>query len=299
MKNYGIDVSKWQGVIDWAKVKADGVDFAIIRAATCGANGSIISQSRIDPQFINNVKGATEQGIPIGVYLFSYAQTEAAARVAARDLASLMKGYEFEYPIVFDMETEGTGYEKNTKAMNTRIAIAFLDEIAALGYYPMFYSYLSFINSNINASELDYDIWVAHLNVGTDAYANKYPIHQYSWTGRYNGISGDVDLNVGFVDYPTKIRESGLNYLGLPTIEDPSVDETPEEKPGHNGCCCEKEERFYDYIVLKGDTMWDIAIKEGVPFRDLVQSNPQIKDPNRIWVGDVLHIPMIMGCCDC
>ena len=120
----GIDVSKWQPKVDWQKVKADGIDFAIIRVGFCYNNGAL----KLDSAFTQHIKGALAAGLDVGVYLYSYATTVQAARRAAQEVIKAVKPYKLTYPIAFDIEYESI-YTGGSKQTNTEICKAFLEEV--------------------------------------------------------------------------------------------------------------------------------------------------------------------------
>ena len=125
MEIRGIDVSKYQGVIDWNKVAADGVQFAFIRVGWAGYEGGI--DEGFDPCFDRNMKGAIAAGIPVGAYVYGYCKSASAARRAAREAAERCKPYKLTMPIAFDMEDAST-YKGIARGDNNIIAAAFLDE---------------------------------------------------------------------------------------------------------------------------------------------------------------------------
>lgn len=200
----GIDVSKWQGDIDWAKVKADGIKFAIIRAGY----GKYASQE--DPKFDQNMKAAKAAGLKVGVYWYSYAVTVDEAYQEAEACYSVIKQYDFEYPLVFDIE------ERSQEALSVATVSAIIDAFCSTmqnkGYYVSLYSYSSFLNTKVYTSVLNkYDIWVAHYGVSSPNFSGAYGMWQYSSTGSVNGISGSVDLNYAYKDYPYLISSNGKN----------------------------------------------------------------------------------------
>ena len=213
MKIYGIDVSKWQGSIDWAKVKAAGVKFAIIRIGT--------TQGK-DPKFEQNYTGAKAQGIDVGVYFYTYSKTQAANAADAQTVLGWLNGRKLEYPVYFDLEDNSllSGY---TNADRTNFCIAFNTVIENGGYYAGVYTGYYWLNNYVNASTLRsrYPIWMArYLNSGTDSqdYSSLCGMWQYSSKGSVNGISGNVDMNVCYTDYPTYIKNHGLSgYTASPT----------------------------------------------------------------------------------
>ncbi len=201
----GIDVSKYQGNVNWSQVKKDGTDFAIIRAGY----GKYASQK--DPYFDQNMKNAKAAGIACGAYWFSYAESVADAKKEAEVFASIVSGYQFEYPLVFDIEAEV--HTKMTKEQVSAIITAFCDTMESKGYYVALYSYSSFLNNKVYDSVLQkYDIWVAHFNVSAPTYSKTpYGMWQYSSTGRVGGITGDVDLDYSYRNYPPIMKRAHLN----------------------------------------------------------------------------------------
>lgn len=191
----GIDVSRYQGNIDWEAVKASGKDFALIRAGY----GKYASQE--DPYFDQNMKGAQAAGIACGAYWFSYAESVADAIQEASVFADVIEGYQFEYPLVFDIEAP-----VHTTMSSSEIGAiikAFCTEMENRGYFISLYSYANFLNTKVPQDVLErYDIWVAHFDVSKPNYTKtKYGIWQYSSTGSVSGISGNVDLDYSYRDY--------------------------------------------------------------------------------------------------
>ena len=204
---YGIDVSRYQGEIDWAGVATSEIRFAMIRAGYSGSRGGVT----VDARFHRNAQGALEAGLPIGLYVYSYDETPEAARASARGLLKLAEGYRVEYPLVLDFED--AIYGEKTRDENTSIARAFLEEIEAGGYYAMLYSYTWFLDNNLDMSDLrQFDVWVADYRE-TLGYRGDVGMWQYSSKGCVIGFDGNVDLDVAYRDYPQRIREAGLNHL--------------------------------------------------------------------------------------
>lgn len=196
----GIDVSKWQGIIDWGKVKKAGVQFAMLRA---------MSSVTKDTQFERNYTAAKAAGIPIGVYHYSYATTAAAAKREAQALIKLLKGRKLEFPVYFDIEDKV--HQKLSKKTCTAIVKAYCDALEAAGYWVGVYSYDSFFGSHLSSDvQQRYAVWVANISSAPKA-CKTYQMHQYSWKGKIDGIKGDVDLNKTTVWYPTLIKRAGKN----------------------------------------------------------------------------------------
>lgn len=200
----GIDISKHNGAVNWAQVKADGVEFAIIRAGY----GKQASQK--DTQFENNYAGCKSNGVPVGVYWYSYATTPDEARKEAAVCLSVIKGKTFEYPVYFDIE-EPSVLAKG-KAVCTAIAKAFLEAVEQAGYFVGIYSSKVHLENCITEElRARYAVWVAHYGVDKTTYHGQYGIWQKSSTGKVYGISGNVDVNECYVDYPAAIKKKGLN----------------------------------------------------------------------------------------
>lgn len=201
----GIDVAKYQGDINWQKVKSAGIEFAFIRAGWAGYEGGIDEGK--DPYFEKNMAGAIAAGIHVGAYVYSYCKTEAAAKKAAAQVLELCKPYALTMPIAFDIEADdSTPYQGFSKAKNSAICKAFLDEIRQNGAYPILYTYKAFVASYLDMNVLkDYDFWLAHYDVAKSDYAGPYTIWQYTSKGTVDGIEGRVDMNEAYVDYPALI----------------------------------------------------------------------------------------------
>ncbi len=202
----GIDVSMYQSYVNWDKVKKEGnVDFAIIRAGY----GKYASQE--DPYFDINMQNARAAGIDCGAYWFSYALTPEDAVLEAKAFLSVIKGYQFEYPVVFDME-----YEKQAKLSREQasaIAEAFCSTMEKEGYYVSVYSYVSFLNDMFTDTIFEkYDVWAAHFNVSKPSFTRSYyGMWQYSSTSRVPGIDGNVDADYAYRDFPYLMKQFSLN----------------------------------------------------------------------------------------
>ena len=217
----GIDVSEHQGNINWSHVKADGIQFAIIRAGY----GKELSQK--DRQFENNYAGCKSNGIPCGVYWYSYATTVEDAKKEAQTCLKVIAGKTFEYPIYFDLE-EPDQFKLGKKACSD-IVQAFCDEIEKAGYYAGLYCSTYYLTNYV--SEIvrkRYAVWVAQYN-DKCSYTGDYGIWQKSNEGNVYGISGDVDLDECYIDYPTAIKKAGLNGFSTGAGVSDSDDNTAEE----------------------------------------------------------------------
>ncbi|MDE7324954.1 MAG: glycoside hydrolase family 25 protein [Lachnospiraceae bacterium] len=197
----GIDVSKYQGDINWKLVKDAGVDYAIIRLGYRGMNEGTLE---LDPYFEANIAAANEAGLDVGVYFFSQAITVEEAVEEANMVLEHIKDYKLTYPVIFDTEVVTT---YNARANNlardlrTDICIAFCDTIEAAGYRPMVYANTRWMILGIDLERLTkYDKWYAYYGT-TFTFPYKYQMLQYSDSGKVPGISGAVDLDISFVDY--------------------------------------------------------------------------------------------------
>ncbi len=218
MRINGIDVSEWQGNIDWKKVKSDNIRFAILRAGY----GREITQK--DKKFEDNYKGCKEVELPCGAYWHSYALSVEEAKKEASVCLEVIKGRKFEYPIYFDLEeSEQIALGKSAC---TAIARAFFETVENAGYWVGLYTSKSLLENYISDEVRQrYAIWVAQYGVNSPTYKGKYGMWQKSNTGNVNGIQGNVDLDECYVDYPAEIKEAGLNGYKKDVIPDPNPDD--------------------------------------------------------------------------
>ncbi|MBO4867876.1 MAG: hypothetical protein J5582_15150 [Ruminococcus sp.] len=215
----GIDVSVHNGDIDWGKVKADGIDFAIIRAGF----GRLEKQK--DEKFEQNYAGAKATGIPVGAYWYSYAMTPEEAELEADVFLSVIKGKQFEMPVYFDLE-EKKQFDLGKEQVSA-IMRAFLKKVESAGYFVGLYGSASSLTTH-TADDIKswYTIWLAHW-VDQTNYSGAYAVWQYSEKGKVDGISGNVDLDTCYKDFPTIIKGKGLNGWGKAT--NPTTVEQPSE----------------------------------------------------------------------
>ena len=196
----GVDVSTWNGNVDWNKVKKSGVNYAIIR---CGFRGSTQGGLYEDNQYYNNIKNATAAGMKVGIYFFTQAVSEAEAVEEASMVLEMVKGYNITYPIFIDVESADNGRANGlSKAERTAIIKAFCKTISNGGYKAGVYANKYWLESCFNASELtNYTIWLAQYAANPTYTATRYDMWQYSCTGKIDGISGNVDLNLSYLAY--------------------------------------------------------------------------------------------------
>ncbi len=202
--SYGIDVSKWQGSIDWSKVAESGVEFAIIRV---GYRGNTTGEIVMDPYFERNIKGALANNIKVGVYFYSQAINEEEALVEAAWVVNVISKYQITYPVVYDCEGLGQNRIKDvTKTQRSKNAGAFLDYIRKAGYTPMMYASKYGYNNNWDLSYItNCKYWLAHYTSGglstPSDYAGTYHMWQYTSKGSVPGIRGNVDMNIAYFSY--------------------------------------------------------------------------------------------------
>lgn len=194
----GIDVSKYQGEIDWAAVKEADIQFAIIRLGY----RRYISEGPLmqDPYYPRNMEGAIAQNIPVGVYFFSQATSEEEAVEEANFVLALVKDYKLSLPIVFDWEPYPDSQNARTKGLSngmlTRCAVAFCETIRDAGYEAMVYNNLNYFYLHFDISQFaDYPLWLAQYNT-TPSFRYSYLIWQHSSNGTVPGIQGDVDMDI-------------------------------------------------------------------------------------------------------
>ena len=203
----GIDVSKWNDVIDFEKVKSCGIDFAIIRAGF-GISG-------IDPCFRRNYKAAKNAGLHVGAYWYSYAKTKAELQNEIFAFLNAINGMQFEMPVYWDIEEKWV--INNINYVIPTVCTA----LENAGYFAGYYTSASVNLSVSDENKKRYTSWIAHWGKKAGTYK---PMHQYSSTGEISGINGDVDLDYCTSDFPSIITKKGLNNTSLPTNNKP--DET-------------------------------------------------------------------------
>lgn len=206
----GIDVSSHNGAINWDRVRAAGLEFAILRA------GYGKYENQIDRTFTANAEDALSAGIACGTYWFSYALTPEDAREEAQLCAKVLEPYRgrFSFPVWYDYEYDSERYStehgvKPNKELRTQLAIAFCSEIERLGWRAGIYTNLDYIKNRLDLSRLSaWELWLADYTGGPDITCG---LQQTGSTGKVDGISGNVDTDKSFLDYPMLTRENGWN----------------------------------------------------------------------------------------
>ncbi len=195
----GIDVSKWNGNIDWNAVKNSGVSYAIIR---CGYRGSSTGALIEDPKFRSNIKGAKAAGLKVGVYFFSQAVNEVEAVEEASMALSLASGYGLNYPIFLDVESSGGRGDGISKETRTAVCKAFCSTVQNSGVSAGIYANKTWFTEKINTGSLTgYKIWLAQYASTPTYTATRYDMWQYSSKGKVSGINGNVDMNISYLNY--------------------------------------------------------------------------------------------------
>lgn len=212
----GIDVSKWNRMIDWDAVKDAGVEFAIIRCGYRGASSGVLV---LDPMYEENIRGAIEADIPVGVYFFTQATDEVEAVEEASMVISLIEDYDVDYPVFIDSEsTGGSGRADGLAAgERTKIHKAFLETVDAAGYETGIYGSKNWLNEQVDMDELSaYKTWLAEY-AEIPSYEDYYHMWQYTSRGSVDGIETRVDLNLCYMNIDTSINhaKNAAGYSGV------------------------------------------------------------------------------------
>ncbi len=254
----GIDISYYQGNIDWFKVKASGIKFAILRLGYTGYGSG--KNKVLDPMFETYYNNAKAVGIPVGVYYFSRAVTIEEGISEANFVIKNLQGKKLEYPVYIDVEDEY--YQANATRENLTNAIkAFCQTIQDQNFYVGIYASLYWFNTKLILGQLtSYDKWVAQWT-DVNTFSSEYGMWQFSSTGNLGGIN-PVDLDYAYKDYPAIMIEKGLNGFSkqdTPSKEEPTI---PKEPP-------------------KIDT--DSPSKDTDNKKDNLDNNTMTKLTNKIW----------------
>lgn len=272
MEFKGIDVSYFQGNIDWERVANNNIDFAMIRA-TYGTAGT-------DEMFEKNMEEIKKTNIHPGAYHYCYAMNTQEAVSEAEHFINIIKPYELHYPAAIDLEESAIA--ELGKSTVTDIILAFTNTLKSNGYYPILYVDLDWLKNYIDTHRIeDLDIWLSEWGPKMN-YNKNVTMWQYSSSGNVSGIDDMVDMNISFKDYPTIIKQSGLNgAVNTPGSEDePSF---PNIRP-------------LLYKVKKGDSLWSIAetfLGNGNRYREIMALNSLNNEV--ITPGQILRIPQNKG----
>lgn len=200
----GVDISKTQDYVDFLELKHAGIDFVMIKL---GQRGYSSGEITLDEYFADNMKRAAEAGLDIGVYFFSQAITTEEAEEEAQFVIDTLAEYEIQYPVVFYMDTvknEVARIDSLDKMQRTNIALAFMDKIRENHYFPMIYGDKEWLIQNLSlGSMIGYDVWLSQETDIPD-YPYQFTMWQYTTHGSIEGIAGDANLNICFIDYSVK-----------------------------------------------------------------------------------------------
>lgn len=210
-----IDVSRYQGAIDWAQVAAAGYKGAMLK--TVSTNHKLSKRADglyIDPTFETNYRNARAAGLDVGVYYYTYATSEAMADAELALLRQAVYGKELTLPVAVDVEDNRLG--NLDKQSLTDLTAYALHEVEQLGFYAQLYTYTSFAKAHLfvgGAALHPYDVWLADYTGKTPNVTFNYNAHQHTSKGSVPGITGNVDLNVTTINYPKIISKKGLTRL--------------------------------------------------------------------------------------
>ena len=317
----GIDVSRWQGNINWNLVKESGISFAILKA------GGSDEGCYTDPTFERNYASAKAAGIPVGAYYYvgPLCTSKEAGIADAQRFLNIIKGKTFEYPVYIDLESTSPPAKQGA----TTATIAFCEFMENNGYYVGIYaSDVSGFHDRLDLSRLNaYSKWVARYG-SKPQYVTSCDMWQYSDSGRISGIIGNVDMDYCYKDFPEIIKAAGLNGFAktpsaapsdpqpAPPSQKKTIDELaqevldgkwgndPERKQrltaaGYDYAAVQKrvneiiaernKPKYKTYVVKRGDTLTGIARLYGTTASKLAADNG-IKNPNLIYPGQIIKI---------
>lgn len=223
----GIDVSEHNGIINWEAMKASGIQFAIIRSSW----GHFVE----DLQFRRNVQECDRVGIPYGLYHYSYVSNTQEMKQEADGFIALCKSCKPLYPCYIDMEDADGWKARNgvSDAMNVETCYYTCEALEQAGFYAGIYANLNWLTTRINAPKLNrFDKWVAQW-ASVNSYTKDYGMWQYTSSGSVAGYAGRLDMDYAYIDYPSVIKEHGLNGYGKPVVTPPvTPPTTPQPKYG-------------------------------------------------------------------
>lgn len=200
----GVDLSKYNGAVDFAKLKDNGIGFAMLRLGSRGYGSGTIS---LDEKFVEYAQNAQLNGIMIGAYFYSQAINANEAVEEANYIVGAVSGFTVKYPIAIDIETvsgDEARTDKLTSKERTEVVKTFCDTVKGYGYKPVIYASRDMLISGLNLEDLvDYDVWLSDENTPTD-YPYRFSMWQYNKKGKIDGITGDIDLDISFINYEQK-----------------------------------------------------------------------------------------------
>ncbi|MCR5591421.1 MAG: glycoside hydrolase family 25 protein [Lachnospiraceae bacterium] len=197
----GVDLSKYNGTVDFTKLKENGIGFAMLRL---GSRGYGTGNITLDEKFVEYAQNAQLSGIQIGAYFYSQAINESEAVEEANYIVGAVSSFNVKYPIAIDIERvkgDEARTDKLTSEERTKVVKTFCDAVKGYGYKPIIYATKEMLVAGLDLGDLaDYDIWLADENVPTD-FPYRFSMWQYSTKGRIDGITGDIDFDISFIDY--------------------------------------------------------------------------------------------------
>lgn len=200
----GVDLSKYNGTVDFTKLKEAGVGFAMLRLASRGYGSGKIS---LDEKFVEYAQNAQVAGIQIGAFFYSQAVNENEAVEEANYIVGAISGFNVKYPVAIDIERVSGDEARTDKLTNkerTSIVKMFCDTVKGFGYKPIIYASSEMLVGGLDLKELqDYDVWLADEKIPTE-YPYRFGMWQYNTKGHIDGITGDIDLDISFIDYERK-----------------------------------------------------------------------------------------------
>ena len=200
----GVDLSKYNGNVDFSKLKAAGVKFAMLRLGSRGYGSGVIT---LDDKFVEYAQNAALNGIAIGAYFYSAAINETEAIEEANYIVGAVSGFNVKYPIAIDVEKvsgDTSRTENLTTAQRTAVVKKFCDTVKGFGYNPIIYASRDMLIADLDLNELaDYDVWLSDENIPTD-YPYRFSLWQYTKKGSVQGVDGNVDLDLSFVRFEEK-----------------------------------------------------------------------------------------------
>ncbi len=197
----GVDLSKYNGTVDFNKLKDAGVGFVMLRL---GSRGYGTGKITLDEKFVEYAQNAQLAGIQIGAYFYSQAVNETEAVEEANYIVGAVSGFNIKYPIAIDIErvlNDEARTDKLTNEERTKMVSTFCDTVKSYGYKPIIYASREMLVADLNLEELsDYDVWLSDETIPTD-YPYRFSMWQYNKKGRIDGITGDIDLDISFINY--------------------------------------------------------------------------------------------------
>lgn len=278
-----IDVSHWQGNINFEEVKKSGYTGVIIKAG--GSDAGFYT----DSTFNKNYNNALKSGLHIGSYYFVGAKclSKEDGKADAKRFLNIIKGKKFDLPVYMDVEAQASGQKKKV----TDSIIGFCEEMEKNKYYVGVYaSDISGFKDKINYNDIKnkYTLWVARYG-SKPTYATKYEVWQYSSSGKVKGISGNVDLNECYTDFPKVITSGGFNGYTKKSNDNSNknISDSKDQVKENS-----KEKKTITYTVKSGDSLSSIAKKYKTTWQTIYKNNKTIigSNPNKIYPGQKLVI---------